>query len=61
MSLMISQEIDFGFMEERCSDCKKIFTIEQIDPKYEGCLATYSENSYCNLGCLHMTCQQKSI
>lgn len=60
MTILISEQIDFGFMEERCCDCKKIFTVEQIDPKYEGCLATYSENSCCNLGCLHMTTEKQS-
>lgn len=54
MTILISDQIDFGFIEERCGDCKKIFTAEQIDPRYEGCLATYAENVYCNLGCLYM-------
>ena len=37
---------------ERCSTCKELIHESQLDPNYDGLLATYANQTYCTLKCM---------
>lgn len=37
---------------ERCTTCKELVNANELDPNYDGPLATYSDQSYCTLKCM---------
>lgn len=37
---------------ERCSTCTELMQENEIDPNYDGPLATYANNTYCTLKCM---------
>lgn len=37
---------------ERCSSCTELMQKNEIDPNYDGPLATYANNTYCTLKCM---------
>lgn len=37
---------------ERCSSCTELMQENEIDPNYDGPLATYANNTYCTLKCM---------
>ena len=40
---------------ERCSTCKELIHESQLDPNYDGLLATYANKTYCTLKCMSET------
>lgn len=40
------------FALEGCSTCKELVKANQLDPNYDGPLATYADNTYCTLQCM---------
>ncbi|WP_111860723.1 hypothetical protein [Acinetobacter sp. CFCC 10889] len=40
------------FVLERCSTCKELVKANQLDPNYDGPLATYANQTYCTLKCM---------
>ena len=59
MLAIISRQIDFALQDENCQKCKKVFKLDQVDPDYDGALATYDEDKFCNMGCLY-ACSEKA-
>lgn len=44
--------IDFPISADKCGQCENLVPLEEIDPNYEGVLATYKDNKYCTVKCL---------
>lgn len=43
---------DFPISADKCGHCENLVPLEEIDPNYEGVLATYKGNRYCTIKCL---------
>lgn len=53
ITTLIRQQIDFIHEFDRCHECKRIFRGDHIDPQYEGNLATYDNDQYCDMECAY--------